>query len=132
MNAPIRRRYSAGAMASKSSWSAPGTIQNSFAATMGSKTSRASSGRVRVSRSPLSTKTGNRNEAAPSRGRRPTKVLAGAERYEDAVGALVTLGYTQAQAAETVRRVSEDGGDPSAEALLRRSLVLLRPARVSR
>ena len=72
------------------------------------------------------------SEAAPSRGRRPTKVLAGAERYEDAVGALVTLGYTQAQAAETVRRVSEDGGDPSAEALLRRSLALLRPARVSR
>ena len=72
------------------------------------------------------------SEVAPSRGRRPTKVLAGAERYEDAVGALVTLGYTQAQAAETVRRVSEDGGDPSAEALLRRSLVLLRPARVSR
>jgi Holliday junction DNA helicase RuvA len=73
------------------------------------------------------------SEPAPARAKKPTKVLAGAERYEDAIAALVTLGYAQAQAADAVRRVSEDAGDVPAEDLVRRSLALLaRPAWVNR
>ncbi len=73
------------------------------------------------------------SETTPARAKKPTKVLAGAERYEDAIAALVTLGYAQSQAADAVRRVSEDAGDVAAEDLVRRALPLLaRPAWVNR
>ena len=62
-----------------------------------------------------------------------TKVLEKNERYEDAVAALVTLGYTAAQATDAVRRVAEDAGDAAAEDLVKRSLALLaRPSLVTR
>ena len=65
---------------------------------------------------------------------RRTRVLEGAERWEDAVAALVTLGYSPPQATETVRRVAEDTGEgASTEDVVRRALaVLSRGARVAR
>lgn len=64
---------------------------------------------------------------------KPTRVLEKSERYDDAVAALVTLGYVPAQASEAVRRVSEDAGDATAETLVKRSLaVLARPTMVTR
>ena len=61
------------------------------------------------------------------------KVLEKNERYEDAVAALVTLGYTAAQATDAVRRVADDAGDAAAEDLVKRSLALLaRPSLVTR
>jgi Holliday junction DNA helicase RuvA len=74
-------------------------------------------------------------EAAPARAARGrgAAVLPRAERYDDAVAALVTLGYTSSQATEAVRRVSEDAGEAVAEALVKRALaVLARPALVTR
>ena len=69
--------------------------------------------------------------AAP-RGRRP-RVLEKSERYEDAVAALIALGYTAAQAQDGVRRVSEDAGDAAAEDLVKRALaVMVRPSLVTR
>ena len=66
------------------------------------------------------------------RGKQP-KVLEKNERYEDAVAALVTLGYSAAQASDAVRRVAEDAADAPAEALVKRALaVLARPTLVSR
>jgi Holliday junction DNA helicase RuvA len=66
------------------------------------------------------------------RGRRP-RVLEKSERYDDAVAALVTLGYTATQASDAVRRVSEGGGEAAAEDLVKRSLAMLaRPALVTR
>jgi Holliday junction resolvasome RuvABC DNA-binding subunit len=60
-------------------------------------------------------------------------VLEKSERYEDAVAALVTLGYSAAQASDAVRRVSEDAADATAEVLVKRALaVLARPALVTR
>ena len=44
------------------------------------------------------------------RGRKP-RLLEKSERFEDAIAALVTLGYSPAQASEAVRRVSEDAGE---------------------
>lgn len=67
-----------------------------------------------------------------SRGRRP-RVLEKSERYEDAVAALVTLGYSPSQAADAVGRVSEEAGDAVAEDLVKRALSLLsRPSLVTR
>jgi Holliday junction DNA helicase RuvA len=67
-----------------------------------------------------------------ARERKP-KVLEKNERFEDAIAALVTLGYPAAQASDAVRRVSEDAGEgASAEDLVKRSLALVRPAVVSR
>ena len=61
------------------------------------------------------------------------RVLEKSGRYEDAVSALVTLGYTAAQAADAVRRVSEEAGDAAAEDLVKRALaVLARPTMVTR
>jgi Holliday junction resolvasome RuvABC DNA-binding subunit len=55
------------------------------------------------------------------------------ERFDDAVAALVTLGYTSTQAQTAVRRVSEEAGDAAAEELLKRALALLaRPSLVTR
>ena len=71
-------------------------------------------------------------EATSSRGRRP-RLLEKSQRFEDAIAALVTLGYTAAQATDAVRRVSEDAGDAAAEDLVKRSLaVLARPTLVTR
>lgn len=67
------------------------------------------------------------------RGRRQPRVLEKSERYDDAVAALLTLGYTATQAADAVRRVSEDAADAPAEVLVKRALgVLARPALVTR
>jgi len=72
------------------------------------------------------------SEGGAPRGRRP-RVFANAERYDDAVAALVTLGYPQAQAADAVRRVAEEAGDAVAEDLVKRALSLLaRPSLVTR
>ncbi|MEQ1834196.1 MAG: Holliday junction branch migration protein RuvA [Candidatus Eisenbacteria bacterium] len=66
------------------------------------------------------------------RGKQP-RVLEKSERFDDAVAALVTLGYAPAQASEAVRRVSEDAGDATAEAIVKRALaVLARPTMVTR
>ena len=76
--------------------------------------------------------------AAPAAGgtaarEKKPKVLEKNERYEDAIAALVTLGYPAAQASDAVRRVSEDAGEgASAEQLVKRALALVRPAVVSR
>jgi Holliday junction DNA helicase RuvA len=75
--------------------------------------------------------------AAPAepgaKGRRQPRVLEKSERYDDAVAALVTLGYSAAQASDAVRRVSEDAADATAEVLVKRALaVLARPALVTR
>ena len=74
-------------------------------------------------------------ESGPARGARgrASSVLPRSERYEDAVAALVTLGYSASQATEAVRRVSEEAGEAVAEDLVKRSLALLsRPALVTR
>ncbi len=69
---------------------------------------------------------------AGKRGRKP-RLLEKGERFEDAIAALVTLGYSPAQASEAVRRVSEDAGDAAAEDLVKRALaVLARPTLVTR
>jgi Holliday junction DNA helicase RuvA len=69
---------------------------------------------------------------AGKRGRKP-RLLEKSERFEDAIAALVTLGYSPAQASEAVRRVSEDAGDAAAEDLVKRALaVLSRPTLVTR
>jgi Holliday junction DNA helicase RuvA len=66
------------------------------------------------------------------RGKKP-RVLEKNERYEDAVSALVTLGYSAAQATDAVRRVAEEAGDAAAEDLVKRALALLaRPSLVTR
>jgi Holliday junction DNA helicase RuvA len=61
------------------------------------------------------------------------RVLEKNERYEDAVAALVTLGYTAVQATDAVRRVAEAAADAPAEELVKRALaVLARPTLVTR
>jgi Holliday junction DNA helicase RuvA len=70
--------------------------------------------------------------AATAREKKP-KVLEKNERYEDAIAALVSLGYPAAQASDVVRRVGEDAGDgATAEELVKRSLAAVRPAVGSR
>jgi Holliday junction DNA helicase RuvA len=67
-----------------------------------------------------------------ARAKKP-RVLEKSERYEDAVAALVTLGYTASQASDAVFRVSEEAGEAPAEDLVKRALaVLARPSLVSR
>ena len=71
-------------------------------------------------------------ETKGSRAKQP-RVLEKSERFDDAVAALVTLGYAPTQASEAVRRVSEDAGDATAEAIVKRALaVLARPTMVTR
>lgn len=74
------------------------------------------------------------DEGGRTRGRgKPPRVLEKSERYDDAVAALVTLGYSPAQASDAVRRVSEHAGDAGAEDLVKRALaVLARPTMVTR
>ena len=70
--------------------------------------------------------------AGEGRAKKP-RVLEKSERYEDAVAALVTLGYSPSQATDAVRRVSEEAGDAVAEDLVKRALaVLARPTMVTR
>jgi len=52
-------------------------------------------------------------------------VLPKSERFEDAVAALVSLGYTAAQAREAVQRASDEESGLTLEALVRRALALL-------
>jgi Holliday junction DNA helicase RuvA len=65
---------------------------------------------------------------SPTAGERQEKklrVLAKNERHEDAVAALITLGYTMAQATDAVSRVAEEVGEAAAEDLLKRALAKL-------
>ena len=73
-------------------------------------------------------------EAAPGkRGKKPpARVLPNSDRYDDAVAALVTLGYSAAQASDVVQRVAEESADVTAEELLRRSLAVLTRALATR
>lgn len=57
-----------------------------------------------------------------------TGVLPRSEKFEDAVAALVHLGYSASQAQETVRRVSEGGETLSLEDLVRQALKRLGKA----
>lgn len=60
-------------------------------------------------------------------------VLPRSERFDDAVAALVTLGYSAAQAQEAVRRVAADEADLSLEDILKRALSrLAKPAALAR
>jgi Holliday junction DNA helicase RuvA len=59
--------------------------------------------------------------ATPARGR-GEGVLPRTERFDDAVAALVTLGWTAAQAQEAVRRANEEAPDASLENLVKRAL----------
>jgi len=78
---------------------------------------------------PAATSSEGRGEARPKKAR----VLEKSQRYEDAVAALVTLGYSAAQAADAVGRVSEEAGEAAAEDLVKRALaVLARPTLVTR
>jgi Holliday junction DNA helicase RuvA len=54
-----------------------------------------------------------------------SRVLPRSERFDDAVAALVRLGYTAPQAQEAVRTAASTTDDPTAEALVRRALSLL-------
>ena len=66
--------------------------------------------------------------AAPAGGE--TGVLPRSGRFEDAVAALVRLGYSPPQAQEAVRKAATDGGEdePSLEHLVRRALARLGKA----
>jgi len=78
------------------------------------------------------TPSGSQELAAAGRGRKP-RMLEKSERFDDAVAALVTLGYTTAQAQDGVRRASEDAGEAAAEDLVKRALALMaRPSLVAR
>jgi Holliday junction DNA helicase RuvA len=60
-------------------------------------------------------------------------VLPRSGRYDDAVAALVTLGYSAAQAQEAVRRVAGEEPDLSLETIVKRALArLAKPAVLSR
>jgi len=59
---------------------------------------------------------------------RQTGVLPRSERFEDAVAALVRLGYSGTQAQEAVRRAAEAGESASLEDLVRRALLRLGKA----
>jgi Holliday junction DNA helicase RuvA len=56
------------------------------------------------------------------------KLMPRSERYEDAVAALVGLGYSAAQAQDAVRRASEAESDLTLEDLIRRALARLAKA----
>jgi len=68
---------------------------------------------------------------APFGAPRDTGVLPRSGRFDDAVAALVRLGYTAPQAQEAVRRAAAGGDDLSPEELVRRSLVQLGKAAVA-
>ncbi len=62
----------------------------------------------------------------------PRGVLPRSERFDDAVAALVRLGYTAPQAQEVVRQVGAGLDEASAEDLVRRSLAQLGKAAATR
>jgi Holliday junction DNA helicase RuvA len=55
-------------------------------------------------------------------------ILPKSERFDDAVAALVQLGYSASQAQETIRKVAEQGGELDLEGLVRQSLARLSKA----
>jgi holliday junction DNA helicase RuvA len=57
-----------------------------------------------------------------------TGVLPRSERFEDAVAALVGLGYSPPHAQDAVRRAAEDDADVTFEGLVRRALARLSKA----
>ena len=60
-------------------------------------------------------------------------VLPRSERFDDAIAALVTLGYTATQAQDAVRKAGADSPDLSLEDIVKRSLArLARPSAFSR
>jgi Holliday junction DNA helicase RuvA len=69
--------------------------------------------------------------ASPTGPEPATGVLPRSERYEDAVAALVHLGYSASQAQEAVRRVSGGEDERSLEDLVRRALARLGKAAVT-
>ena len=64
--------------------------------------------------------------AAPAAGR---GVLPKTEQFDDAVAALIRLGYSQAQAQDALRKVTVAGEDPSLETLVRQALARLSAPR---
>jgi Holliday junction DNA helicase RuvA len=64
--------------------------------------------------------------AAPAAGR---GVLPRTEHFDDAVAALIRLGYSQAQAQDALRKVTVAGEDPSLETLVRQALARLSAPR---
>jgi Holliday junction DNA helicase RuvA len=75
-------------------------------------------------------------EALPPQGAGATDerrgVLPRSERFDDAVAALVRLGYTASQAQEAVRKIGSSADELSLEDLVRRSLAVLSKAAVAR
>lgn len=64
---------------------------------------------------------------------RETGVLPRSARFDDAVAALVTLGYSATQAQDAVRKAGAEQPDLSLEAIVKRALLrLAKPAVVSR
>jgi len=71
--------------------------------------------------------------AAPAARGRESALLPRAGRFDDAVAALVTLGYSAAQAQDAVRRAGGEGPDLPLEDIVKRALArLARPAVLSR
>jgi Holliday junction DNA helicase RuvA len=69
--------------------------------------------------------------AAPARGAREGGVLPRNERYEDATAALVTLGWSPAQAQDAVRKAVDEAGDgATTEDLVKRALARIGRAAV--
>ena len=66
-------------------------------------------------------------QSAPAAGER-RGVLPKSERFDDAVAALVQLGYSPSQAQETIRKVTEVDGELELEGLVRQSLARLSKA----
>lgn len=70
---------------------------------------------------------------APMLAARESGVLPRSERFDDAVAALGSLGYTATHAEEAVRKVAAEADDLGAEELVRRALArLARPAVTAR
>jgi Holliday junction DNA helicase RuvA len=59
---------------------------------------------------------------------RESGVLPRSERFDDAVAALVRLGYTASQAQDSVRKAASGADDPTPEELVKRSLAALGKA----
>jgi Holliday junction DNA helicase RuvA len=55
----------------------------------------------------------------------PQGVLPRSERFDDAVAALVRLGYSQPQATQAIRKAAEGGDELTLEGLVRRALTQL-------
>ncbi len=68
--------------------------------------------------------------APPARGARDG-VLPKGERFEDAVAALVTLGWNTVQAQEAVRKAADEGAEATTEQLVKRALARLGRAAVT-